>query len=137
MTLAKLEQYDAKRREAKLWQRELDRLTDCMQVVKDTVSGSSSEFPYSAHPVTITGRERPSSRVQRREQRLHARIEQLQQDVDEIDAFLDALEDSQLRQIIHCHYILGYSWAKTASEISGGNSADGVRMRVKRFFEAR
>ncbi len=133
VTLEKLEQYDAKRREARLWSKELDKLKSRMQIVKDTVSGSSSDFPYTAHPVTITGKEHPSSRIQRREQRLNARIAQLQQDVDEIDAFIDSLEDSQLRQIIHCHYILGYSWVKTAGMTHITEGA--AKMMVRRYFK--
>ena len=52
---------------------------------------------------------------------------------EEIEEFIDGLQDSQLRQIIHYHYIKGYSWVKTAGLVNNKESA--VKMRVKRYFD--
>ena len=136
MTLGQLEQYRDMRQEAKLWEKELaDLRRKCGGVVKDTVSGSSAEYPYTAHPVTIAGvQTKPSQRITRREKRLQDRKEKLETMLDEIDAAIDQLPDSQLRQIIQYHYIKGYGWEKTAQLVGGKNTGDSVRMRVKRAF---
>lgn len=135
MTLELLEQYADMRREARMWERELDELRKKNVVVKDTVRGSMSSFPYTAHPVTIQGVPKPSKRFAAREKRLEERRERLAEQLAEIDDFIDSLEDSQLRQIINYRYVRGYNWVKTARLIGGRNTADGCRMKVTRFFE--
>lgn len=133
MTLELLEQYADMRREAQMWERELDELRKKNSVVKDTVRGSMSSFPYTSHPVTIQGVPRPSKRFAAREKRLEERRERLAERLAEIDDFIDGLEDSQLRQIIQYRYVKGYSWVKTARLVNNKESA--VRMRVQRYFE--
>lgn len=134
MTLEQLEQYRDMRQEAKLWEKELaDLRRKYGGVVKDTVSGSSAEYPYTTHPITIAGvQTKPNQRIVRREKRLRERKEKLETMLDEIDADIDNLEDSQLRQIIQYHYITGHSWVKTARMVNNKEST--VRMRVKRYF---
>lgn len=132
MTLEKLEQYADMRRESQMWERELDELRKKNTVVKDTVRGSMSSFPYTAHPVTIQGVPKPSKRFAAREKRLEERRERLAERLAEIDDFIDGLEDSQLRQIIQYRYVKGYSWVKTARLVNNKESA--VKMRVKRYF---
>ena len=132
MTLELLEQYADMRREARMWERELDELRKKNVVVKDTVRGSMSSFPYTAHPVTIQGVPKPSKRFAAREKRLEERRERLAEQLAEIDDFIDSLEDSQLRQIIQYRYVKGYSWVKTARLVNNKESA--VKMRVKRHF---
>lgn len=132
MTLELLEQYADMRREARMWERELDELRKKNAVVKDTVRGSMSSFPYTSHPVTIQGVPKPSKRFAAREKRLEERRERIAEQLAEIDDFIDSLEDSQLRQIIQYRYVKGYSWTKTARLVNNKESA--VKMRVKRHF---
>lgn len=51
-----------------------------------------------------------------------------------LEAWIAAVEDSRLRQILTCRFVDGLSWRQTALRTGGGNSADGVRMAVKRFL---
>lgn len=134
MTLEMLEQYDDMCREAKMWEQELDELRKKNTVVKDTVRGSMSSFPYTTHSVTIQGMQKPNGRIAAQEKRLEERMERLDAMLTEIDDFIDKLEDSQLRQIINYRYVQGYSWVKTARIVGGKNTADGCRMKVARFF---
>ena len=102
--------------------------------MKDTVRGSFAEYPYTEHPVTITGvQTRPNKRILQKEARLKRRRAEVSEQLEQIEDFIDGLEDSQLRQIIHYDYIKGYSWVKTAGMVNNKESA--VRMKVKRFFE--
>lgn len=133
MTLEMLEQYDDLRREAQMWEKELDDLRAKTSVVKDTVRGSMSSFPYTTHPVTIQGAQKSNRRITAREKRLEERRERLAEQLAEIDDFIDGLEDSQLRQIINYRYVQGYSWVKTARLVH--NKENAIRMRVKRYFE--
>ena len=51
-----------------------------------------------------------------------------------LEAWIAAVEDSRLRQILTCRFVDGLSWRQTALRTGGGNTADGVRMAVKRFL---
>lgn len=133
MTLERLEQYRNMRAESKMWEQELDELRKKNTVVKDTVRGSMSSFPYTMHSVTIQGMQKPNGRIAAQEKRLEERRERLDAMLTEIDNFIDELEDSQLRQIINYRYVQGYSWVKTARLVHNKESA--VKMRVKRYFE--
>lgn len=133
MTLEMLEQYDDMFREAKMWEQELDELRKKNTVVKDTVRGSMSSFPYTTHSVTIQGMQKPNGRIAAQEKRLEERMERLDAMLTEIDDFIDKLEDSQLRQIINYRYVQGYSWVKTARLVH--NKENAIRMRVKRYFK--
>lgn len=52
----------------------------------------------------------------------------------EIMDFITEVDDSFIRQIIYCRFILRYSWTRTAHKIGGGNTADSCRMAYKRFM---
>lgn len=135
MTLAQLEQYIQLRREEKLWAKELEDLRAKNRVwVRDTVRGSSAVFPYTEHPISISGIvETPDPRVAAMEERLHARRERCRREREEIEQYIDAVEDSQLRQILHYRFIKGYSWAKVS--ILMNNKESTLKMRLRRSFQ--
>ena len=54
---------------------------------------------------------------------------------NEILDFINSIDDSFMRMVITYRVIEGYSWAKVAMKIGGGNTSDGVRMAFKRFME--
>ena len=134
MTLKQLEQYEAMMKEKKLWEAELNALYKKYGgSVKDTVRGSFAEYPYTEHPVTITGvQTKPCKRIRQKEERLKRRRAEVSEQLEQIEDFIDGLEDSQLRQIIHYHYIKGYSWVKTAYLM--GTKESSVRSKVTRYF---
>lgn len=46
--------------------------------------------------------------------------------------YIASVSDSITRQAMELRYIDGYGWMRAAMEIGGGNTADGLRMRVYR-----
>ena len=135
MTLEMLEQYADICSEIKTWETELNALyRKYGGKVTDTVRGSSDGYPYTEHPITISGvQTQPNKRIRLREERLKRRRAEAEEKRDQIEDFIDMLQDSQLKQIIHYHYIKGYSWVKTAGLVNNKESA--VKMRVKRYFD--
>lgn len=51
--------------------------------------------------------------------------------------FIEHIEDPMTHDIFAFRFIRGFTWVKTAHKVGGGNSADGVRMIVKRYLEKR
>lgn len=136
MTLEMLEQYADICSEIKTWETELNALyRKYGGKVTDTVRGSSEEYPYTEHPITISGvQTQPNKRIRLREERLKWRRTEAEEKREQIEDFIDMLQDSQLKLIIHYRYIRGYSWVKTAHCMGGKNSADAIKKKVYRYF---
>lgn len=54
---------------------------------------------------------------------------------ERLEAYISAVPDSLTRQIMVYHFVRGYSWGRTARAIGGGNTAEGVRTRVRRAIK--
>lgn len=51
-----------------------------------------------------------------------------------VEEWLDTIEDSEIRAMIHWHYLLGATWKQTARKVYGYNDYQVARKRVMRFF---
>jgi len=137
MTRKRLDQYLALKREIKLLENEIDRIrTRSKESVADTVSGSSSSFPYIRRTFIISGHsQKDLELISKKTERLKERKERAVIEAEAIDAFIDQISDSHMRQILYMKYLKGMSWRQVARHLGGGNTEDGVRMKVARFFE--
>lgn len=108
MTIEELQQHADKSNEIRMWAAELDAISRC-DALNDCMKS--------------------------RKEWLTSQIERLKDDIESFDAFMDTVDDSQLRQIIFYHYVMRYSWVKTAHMIGGGNSECAVRLRVYRYMQ--
>ena len=63
---------------------------------------------------------------------LSTKIKRQHRDIME---YISTLDDSFIRQIMTCRFIRLMSWTATAAAVGGGNTADGVRKTLDRFFE--
>lgn len=101
--------------------------------LRDSVRGSSSEFPYNLHTVSVEGLTNSGDNS-----RLLKRQDELRRMKQRIEDFIDDIPDSETRRIFKYRYIVGkrrWSWQRIAIKVGGGNSADGVRMIHKRYLE--
>ena len=101
-------------------------------VVLDTVKGSDIEFPYTLHSRKLEGV--PDSDNTYRVQLLKAKLK-CKQEFQKLNDFINSIDDSQLRRIFRYKFIDGYTWTKTAMLIGGGNTAECLIMKVKRYFK--
>lgn len=53
---------------------------------------------------------------------------------DILDWLYNEVEQSELRQILICHYLEGMPWEQTTRHVLGYVGTDSARMRVYRFF---
>lgn len=101
--------------------------------VYGTVRASDSDFPYTQHTVGISG-----VTADGENRRLLSRLAWLRRRKEEIDNFIDGIEDSLTRRIFEKMYIEGDTkptWVKVAMDIGGGNTAGGIQMIHKRYLE--
>ncbi len=124
MTRKRLEQYRSLGKEISILEQEIKQAAK----IADTVRASSREAPYLQHTVVITGTD-ARARV-----RLDRKCRKAARERREIEKYIDALEDSQLRTIMELRYLKGLSWSKVAGRM-GRNTADSVRFIVIRHLE--
>lgn len=54
----------------------------------------------------------------------------------QIENSIDSIEDATARTIARYHYILGYSWSRTAFKIYGHYNGDTTRKYLKRYIKS-
>jgi len=134
-----LKQYSKLKREIKTLEARLSKLT--MRKYKygvDTVSMSSPNSPYTKHNITIAGYgcdATDDSRKRKFIKYVKERLSKAQKDFDEINVFIESIDDSEIRQIIEYKYIDGLSWNMTAVKVYGFPHGNNALMRLKRFLE--
>ena len=73
-----------------------------------------------------------ADRERRRYGKTCSRCEQLR---GQLTAYLDGVDDGQMRRILTLRYLEGMTWWEVADHIGGGNTADGVRMAHARYVQ--
>lgn len=96
-------------------------------VVMDTVEGSSPEFPYTKHTVSIWGVPEPRHGQEAELQRLRAQRR-------EIEAWVAALPTEKERALVELHALQGLPWPKVFRQ-TGHPSPDAARMDYNRVVK--
>jgi len=130
MTKKRLEQYSSikaeiKKLEDEIKERENRRLTD-------TVTGSSPEYPFTKHTVTIKGVDYGSDLLTRR---LKEKAFLLDEERTYIEKWLDTVEDSQMRTIIRMKFVKGLTWQQIATELDAPHKMEKFKKDFYRFIE--
>lgn len=94
-------------------------------IVTDSVKGSSSEYPYTSHSITLHGIQRDSKTLNE--------IKVLEQKKNAIDGFIDSLTDIRAKTLLDMKYRKGWNWAKISAVT--GKSDISERKYLSRFFK--
>lgn len=137
MTINQLEQFRHLEKEIKMLERRIADYEDRPEAfVSDSVVGSSPCIPYQPHTITIKGYgNQYQDKINALQVKYIARKQQLCKELEEIEAFIEGLQDSRLRQIIEYRYVKGMPWNAVAKNVYGYPNGDAARKAVKRFFE--
>ncbi len=128
MTAKKLHQYRALCREIVDLEKKIEKEARKDQMASDVVSGSDSEYPYTRRHFTITGKEsNQTGQLRRMQDKCH-------KERNEIVAYIDAIENSTMRQIFRYRHIEGLSWRAVAFRLGGYDTEDGVRKKHDRYL---
>ena len=52
-----------------------------------------------------------------------------------LNELVNSIDDPLIRQAVLRHYAEGLTWRQTATRIGGGNTADGIRLKVDRYLQ--
>jgi hypothetical protein len=122
-------------REIEILRRQIQALNS--ETTIDSVKGSSANFPFTLHTIKIQGVDWKSyeSRMKRLSDQLSRRVSELMDLLEEINEYIAAIDDSEMRQILTLRYVNGFTWQQVAAHIGGGNTADGVKKACYRFLQ--
>ena len=137
MTLKQLEQYRDLAKEVKMLEKKIADLESRPGAyVADSVTGSATCIPFQPHTITIQGYgNQYQDRINELRAKYSTRKRALCGQLEEVETFIDGLEDSRLRQIIEYRYIKGMPWNVVAKNVYGYPGGNTARMAVTRFFE--
>ena len=129
----RLSHADLKKRISRM-QRELKLLKNSQ--VADTVTGSREDLTIG--PIKVVGK--PTKQYAEQSKHLAALIEkynrkanELTAKLEEVEQFLDTVEDERLCTMLRLRYVDGYTWTDVGMRV--GLTSSGVRMAIERFFE--
>ena len=110
----------------------LQRLEGIRQAT-DTVSGSSPEWPYIKHAMTVSGRDAAEERY------LMARIADDRERCRRVETAIAKAPNGKLRDIIELHYVEGVSWEDIAELLAGDDpkapTGAAIRKMAQRFLD--
>lgn len=125
ITIEKLKAFRGIQKEMDEIKREIDTLYFPISSPRPSDSHSTSPGDPTASAV---------HRIMRLEDRLTVLTAQLADELEEIEDWLETLNDHELRAIIRAHYLLGDSWARCTQRILNYEYSDTAKDRVYRFF---
>ncbi|MDU2121385.1 MAG: hypothetical protein E7E64_02490 [Clostridium celatum] len=123
MTKENLKRYRRLLIEIDLLKRQLEKIEP--EFVRDSVNGSTSEFPYTVHKVHIEGYdlEGYKTKVAKMNRRIVNKMNELVEEKDRLIEFIYSIENSEVRQIFIYKYIDGLTWKEIADNMNYGITA--------------
>lgn len=123
MTKEDLKRYRTLFFELELLKKQLEKIEP--EFVRDSTSGSDSEFPYVSHKIHIEGYDLETYRrkVARMNRRIVTKMNELVEEKDKLLEFIYGIENSEVRQIFVYKYIDGLTWKEIADNMHYGVTA--------------
>lgn len=102
-----------------------------MECLTDTVKGSSPEWPYTAHPMTVCGRNAAE------ETEILKEIETLRARRAGVRRIIETIKDENVKLMLELKYTnpIRLSWDDVAAEMGEDVSGDAIRKRADNFFD--
>ena len=128
MTIETLEQYRGLIAEIKAMTAEINALYD----VRKSPNGREPTGTSSG-PTAPT--ERAVARILELKEKQNAKRDEWERAVQEIETWLETVEDADVRSIVRWRFIMGYSWKRTSREVYGVDNYYRARKKFLRYFE--
>lgn len=126
MKRERIERLTRLRQEIKAINRQIDGRSG--RYAADVVTGSDSHFPYTKHHMTIEG-----VAPDRYDRLLRAKVRRLEEEVQKLEAWLDAVDDPEMRAILRYRFSIGYTYEEIGEMMNYDKST--IQRKVERFFD--
>lgn len=140
LTKRKLEEFNSLKQEQKDLKNRINHINLKRQEVSDSVTGSSSSFPYIEQHCTVTGTEndntysRKSKLVKKLKKIYFINEIKIIKELIFIEYELNKIKDSEIRRIIRYRYEDGFNWYKIQIAMNK-DTEYAARKQLERFFE--
>lgn len=130
-------------KEIKFLIREYEDLDDRLRkeenkVLADSVSASSTEYPYTSHSVKIESIQ-DSEKLRKYKKMIKAKKRKIGEKILDFEYQMNNVEKSEIRMLLRYKYIDGLTNYQIAHKMNDKNLGDyteeSVRMKINRFFE--
>ena len=128
MTKSRMQQYKSLREEIAMLGGRISAAISTGGIERDMVRGSLPEHPYTVRNIIIEGYGSGGPEVQRLERRRRT----LELECVAVEAYIEAVADSKMRQILTWRYLHGETVEETARLV--GYSETHVKRLTKEFF---
>lgn len=108
-----------------------------LSIVSDSVTGTRKDGTIGQ--IRITGYPTPEyyrklGLLRRRKAAMEETQQRLMEMLNEVEAFVDGIEDSRLRRIFRYRYVDNMSWLQVAIQMGGKHTADSCRNAHDRYL---
>jgi hypothetical protein len=119
-------------KELEYLKKQIKSSSEQLNIVHDSVRGSSPIFPYIEHTIMITGIEDKDlcKRVKQLRYDLSGKIQEIMDKVDQAQAYISTIPDADTRIILQCRYINNMTWEQIEGE-SGMSRITAIRKHRK------
>jgi DNA-directed RNA polymerase specialized sigma subunit len=133
MTKEELSRLRNMQKEIELIKKELNTITE--EYVTDKVTGSMVEHPYIFTSFKICGydSEGYSSKVRRLEKRLKRKLDELVDERQRIEEYIESIDNATIRMILRLRHINGLKWEQIGREL--GYSTQHIKRMYYRHIE--
>ncbi len=133
MTREELGKLRSIQKEIELIKRELDMITE--EYVTDKVTGSRVEHPYIFTSFKISGYDSGGywSKVKRLERKLKCKLDELMDERERLEEYIESVNDDITRMILRLRYINGLGWNQIGNEL--GSSERQVRRKHAQWID--
>lgn len=128
MTIRELETYRGMHSEVQSITAEIETLYNPVASPNGRIQAGHSNTP--SNPT-----EQAAMRIISRKQCLEKKKREMLNALDAIEAWLDSVEDPELRALIRWYYILGLTWKATSLKVYGYSCYQRAYQRVRRYFK--
>lgn len=134
MTEVQLKKYPGIKSRIMRYKRKIeDVLSQELEGVAGKVKGSSDEFPYCERRFSVQLQEPWSTEKRNRcIEKWKRKIISLEKEAEEIEEFIDDIEDEDLEEIFKIHFIEGKKQQIVAEQL--GIAQSGVSRRIKQYL---
>ena len=113
-------------------QKEKDEIMREIDLLYYPISSPGSSDFHSTTPGDPTAS--TVAKIMRRQERLKELTQELAEELDYIENWVESLDDHELRAIIRAHYLMGENWKRCTQRILNYRSSDAAKYRVYRYF---
>lgn len=137
-----LMQYVQMKEEVKDIKKRIDKLEKYKEqikqegTVKDSVTGGYGGIQhFVVEGIPFPEYTKINRLIYQRQRRLVEQTERLLELQNEVEEYIESINDSRMRRIISMRIIDNMTWQQVAQNIGGNNTADSVRKAFDRFLE--